>query len=108
LLTAGENVATRTFVRARVDEAVRNEAAAALAEVGLTVSDLIRITLTRVAKEGALPAQLKVPNATTRGAMEEARAAVQARQKARALAPKTRCHSREGGNPACSMLELSS
>jgi DNA-damage-inducible protein J len=67
-------MAATAFVRARVDEEMRDEAAAVLAEMGLTVSDVIRITLTKVAKEGALPFELKVPNAKTRAAMAEARA----------------------------------
>lgn len=74
-------MAATAFVRARVDEEMRDEAAAVLAEMGLTVSDVIRITLTKVAKERALPFELKAPNATTRAAMEEARVAVKARQK---------------------------
>lgn len=79
-------MAATAFVRARVDEELRDEAAAVLAEMGLTVSDVIRITLTRVAKEGALPFELKVPNATTRAAMEEARAAAKARRRTYASA----------------------
>jgi DNA-damage-inducible protein J len=66
-------MAATAFVRARIDERVRDQAAAVLGDMGLTVSDVIRITLTRVAKEGALPFELKVPNAETRAAMEEAR-----------------------------------
>ena len=65
-------MAATAFVRARMDEKVRDEAAAVLEEMGLTVSDVIRITLTRVAKEHALPFELKVPNAETRAAMAEA------------------------------------
>jgi DNA-damage-inducible protein J len=65
-------MAATAFVRARMDEKVRDEAAAVLEEMGLTVSDVIRITLTRVAREHALPFELKVPNAETRAAMAEA------------------------------------
>ncbi|MBB3234573.1 type II toxin-antitoxin system RelB/DinJ family antitoxin [Phyllobacterium endophyticum] len=68
------------FVRARIDEAVKEEAAAVLAEMGLTVSDVVRITLTRVAKDGALPFELKVPNAETRAAMEESREIMKSRR----------------------------
>ena len=50
------------FVRARIDETLKNEAAAVLAEMGLTVSDLVRITLTKVAKEKALPFDMRIPN----------------------------------------------
>lgn len=73
-------MAATAFVRARIDEKLRDEAAAVLADMGLTVSDVVRITLTRVAKEGALPFDLKVPNSTTRTAMGEARAKMRAGQ----------------------------
>ena len=53
------------FVRARMDETLKEEAAAVLASMGLSVSDLIRIVLTKVAKEKALPFDLRVPNALT-------------------------------------------
>lgn len=36
------------YVRARIDPATKNEAAAVLATMGLTVSDLCRMALTRV------------------------------------------------------------
>ena len=67
-------MAATAFVRARIDESLKDEATAVLAEMGLTVSDVVRMTLTRVAKEKALPFELKVPNAETRAAMEESRA----------------------------------
>lgn len=73
-------MAANAFVRARIDERLRDEAAAVLAEMGLTVSDLVRMALTRVAKDKALPFELKVPNAETRAAMEEARVMAKARQ----------------------------
>ena len=65
-------MATTAFVRARIDEALKNEATSVLADMGLTVSDVVRIVLTRIAKEHALPFMLHVPNAETREAMEEA------------------------------------
>lgn len=61
------------FVRARVSQDLRHDAEAVLDEIGLTMSDLIRMTLTRVAKEKAVPFELFVPNEETRAAMEEAR-----------------------------------
>lgn len=67
-------MASTAFVRARINEDLKNEASAVLAEMGLTVSDVVRITLTRIAKDKALPFELKIPNAETRDAMEEARA----------------------------------
>ncbi|MBY0297272.1 MAG: type II toxin-antitoxin system RelB/DinJ family antitoxin [Methylobacterium sp.] len=61
------------FVRARIDETLKNDAASVLAEMGLTVSDVVRMTLTRIANEKALPFELKAPDAATRAARQEAR-----------------------------------
>ncbi|MCL2483543.1 MAG: type II toxin-antitoxin system RelB/DinJ family antitoxin [Propionibacteriaceae bacterium] len=61
-------------VRARVDENVKNEAAAVLAAIGLTVSDAFRMLLVRTATEKALPFDPLVPNETTIAAIREARA----------------------------------
>jgi len=72
-------MASTAFVRARIDEDLKNEAAAVLADMGLTVSDVVRMTLTRVAKDKALPFELKIPNAETRAAIEETRALAKAR-----------------------------
>jgi DNA-damage-inducible protein J len=58
-------MASTAFVRARIDETLKNEAAAVLAVMGLTVSDLIRISLTKVAKERALPFDMRIPNKLT-------------------------------------------
>ena len=58
-------MAATAFVRARIDEALKNEAAAVLADMGLTVSDLVRIVLTRVAKDKALPFEMRIPNKLT-------------------------------------------
>ena len=63
-----------TFVRARIDEKLKDEASEVLAEFGLTVSDIVRMTLTRVAKDRAVPLELKVPNEETRAAIRESRA----------------------------------
>ncbi len=75
-------MAATAFVRARIDEKIRDEAAMVLADLGLTVSDVVRMTLTRVAKDKALPLDLKVPNAETRAAMEESRTLVQSNKNA--------------------------
>lgn len=66
------------FVRARIDDDLKNEATAVLEAIGLTVSDVIRMLLTRVAKEKALPIELIIPNAKTIAAMEEGRAILKA------------------------------
>lgn len=43
------------LVQTRIDPAIKERAAAVLEELGMTVSDAVRILLTRTAKEGALP-----------------------------------------------------
>ncbi len=43
------------LVQTRVDPSVKERAAAVLGELGMTVSDAVRILLTRTANEGALP-----------------------------------------------------
>ena len=51
-------MAATTMLHVRVDDQLKTEATAKLAAVGLTVSDAVRILLTRVAQEGGLPAGL--------------------------------------------------
>jgi DNA-damage-inducible protein J len=67
-------MAANELVQARIDGAIKKEAAAVLAEIGLTVSDAVRLMLIRVAREHALPFDPLIPNATTIAAMEDARA----------------------------------
>ena len=58
-------MAATAFVRARIDESLKDEAAAVLAEMGLTVSDVVRIVLTKVAKDKALPFEMRIPKRLT-------------------------------------------
>src|SRR5262249_46601305 len=54
-----ETTMTHTsMLHVRVDDELKTQAAATLASIGLTVSDAVRILLTRIAKEGGLPAGL--------------------------------------------------
>lgn len=62
------------LVQARIDREIKEEAATVLAAMGLTVSDAVRLLLTRVAREKALPFAPLVPNDETIAAMKEARA----------------------------------
>lgn len=64
-------MATETVVRARIDAATKEEATEALAAMGLSVSDAIRLLLTRVAAEKTFPFEVRVPNAATRKSMAE-------------------------------------
>ena len=67
-------MAANQLVQARIDGAIKEEAATVLAAMGLTVSDAVRLLLTKVAQEHALPFDPLIPNATTITAMREARA----------------------------------
>ena len=68
-----------TTLHVRVDNEIKEQASEALASMGLSVSDAVRILLKRVVNDQAFPLELKVPNAQTRAAMEEARAMNKAR-----------------------------
>lgn len=58
-------------VRARIPAYMKDKAIATLERMGLSASDLIRLTFLRVAEEGRLPFDVQVPNRTTRKAMKE-------------------------------------
>ncbi len=70
-----------SMLHVRVDDELKAIATEKLANVGLTVSDAVRILLTRVAKEGGLPAGLTTDpgaydewfRAKVREAMEDTR-----------------------------------
>jgi DNA-damage-inducible protein J len=51
-------MAANVLVQARIDADVRDRAAAVLESMGLTVSDVVCIQLTRVTNEGALQPEL--------------------------------------------------
>lgn len=71
-------MAHSAMLHVRVDDEIKVQATEALAAMGLSVSDAVRILLKRVVSDQAFPLELKVPNAETRAAMEEARAMMQA------------------------------
>ena len=65
-------MAVKAMVHVRVDEKIKAQAAETLAAMGLSLSDAVRVFLTRVAVEKELPFTLRVPNAETQAAMNEA------------------------------------
>ena len=67
-------MATKQLVQAQIDGAIKEEAANVLATMGLTVSDFVRIGLTKVAMEKTLPFEPLIPNETTIRAIKAARA----------------------------------
>ncbi len=94
-----------SMLHVRVDDALKATAAESLARVGLSISDAVRILLTRVAQEGGLPAGLvsdpqahdawfrsKVlealadtrPGVPHRQVMDEAQALIERKRRARA------------------------
>ena len=64
-----------TVIRARIDERVKDEAAAVLEAIGLTVSDAFRLLMVRTATEKRLPFEPLVPREETVAAMLAARRA---------------------------------
>lgn len=61
------------MVTTRIDGNIKEAAAATLAAMGLTISDAVRLLLTRIAHDHAMPFQPLVPNKKTIEAMKEAR-----------------------------------
>jgi len=66
-------MAANQMVQTRIDGAIKEEAATVLAAMGLTLSDAVRLLLTRVAHDKALPFEPLIPNAMTVQAMKDAR-----------------------------------
>lgn len=64
--------ATTTMVHVRVDVNVKEQAAQTLALMGLSVSDAVRVFLTRVVADQELPFAIQAPNAASRVAIAEA------------------------------------
>ena len=58
-------------VRCRIDPKTKEEASEVIEAMGLTVSDAIRLFLKRVATDGAIPFELRAPNARTIAAIAE-------------------------------------
>jgi DNA-damage-inducible protein J len=73
-------MSTTTMVHVRIDETIKNQATDTLAAMGLSLSDAVRVFLTRVVAEQQIPFAIKVPNATTQAAMQEAREILTARR----------------------------
>ncbi len=59
------------MIHVRVNQKLKTKAAKTLDAMGLSLSDVVRLLLTRIAAEKALPFEVRVPNLVTRAAMEE-------------------------------------
>lgn len=73
-------VANTTMIHVRVDENIKIQAAETLASMGLTVSDAVRVFLTRVVADNELPFSIKAPNATSRKALQETQQLIDSRR----------------------------
>ncbi len=65
-------MAQDSVVRARIDEKTKRQAEKVFAECGMTLSDAIRIMLTKTAKEKEIPFSIHTPNAKTIRAIKDA------------------------------------
>ncbi len=61
-----------SMLHVRLDEELKAKATEALAAIGLSTTDAVRLLFHRIVAEQAFPLELKVPNAETRAAMKEA------------------------------------
>ena len=68
-----------SMLHVRVDDETKEQATQALAAMGMSVSDAVRLFLRRVVVDQAFPLELRVPNAETRAAMAESRAMMASR-----------------------------
>ena len=59
-------------VRARIEPDLKENAERILSEVGLTPSTAVGILYRHIVREKGFPISLKVPNATTRAALDDA------------------------------------
>jgi DNA-damage-inducible protein J len=66
-------MATDSVLQVRIDGRIKKEAAHVLDDMGLSVSDAVRMLLVRVAAEKAMPFDIRVPNRETVEAMEAGR-----------------------------------
>ena len=62
---------SNTYVRSRIEPQLKKRAASALASMGLSFSDAIRLLMIRIADEHRLPFEVKVPNLDTQKAIIE-------------------------------------
>ena len=66
-------MAKTAMVRARIEPELKEQVEAVLSQVGLTASQAITLFYKRVADEQGIPFELRVPNARTKKAIEDAR-----------------------------------
>ena len=65
-------MSSTTMVHVRIDDVTKARAAETLAEMGLSISDAVRVFLKRVVADKQLPFDVRAPNSETLEAMAEA------------------------------------
>lgn len=73
-------MAATAMVHVRVDEQIKIQATETLGSMGLTLSDAIRVFLTRVVADKEMPFSIKVPNAESRTAIAETEEIIKGRR----------------------------
>jgi DNA-damage-inducible protein J len=68
-----------SMLHVRLDSDLKAQATEALAAMGLSTADAVRLLFHRVVADQAFPLELKVPNAETQAAILEGRAMMKAR-----------------------------
>jgi len=66
-----------TMVHVRLDQNLKEQAAEMLSSMGLSISDAVRVFLTRVVTEKAIPFPVRAPNAESLEAIAEAKSIIQ-------------------------------
>jgi DNA-damage-inducible protein J len=64
-------MSSTSMLHVRIDDDVKEKATQAVEAMGLTLSGAVKLFLTRVAAEQAIPFAVKVPNAESRAAIAE-------------------------------------
>lgn len=62
---------TAAHISVRVDKATKQRASKMLNEMGLSMSDAVRLLMTRIVEDRRLPFEVKVPNKETQAAIAE-------------------------------------
>ncbi len=68
-----------TMVHVRIDETIKQQASETLQTMGLSLSDAVRVFLTRVVADKQIPFDIRAPNSDTLAAMKEADAITDSR-----------------------------
>ena len=69
-----------SMLHVRLDDDLKEKGNAALAAMGLTAAEAVRLLYHRIVADQAFPLELKVPNAATQAAMDESADIIKARK----------------------------